>query len=104
MLRAIYRNFTSDDRYVVGAVSFNDFERDRVYDVWANSTYDSCYQSTSYGYHQHRQEIEHAVANAINKMDIPGMCICLVLTIDASPIGLTLRYNPALSESQSLYD
>lgn len=103
MLRAIYRNFTKDDRYVVGAVSFNDFERDRVYDVWANSTYDNCYQSTTYGYHQHRQEIEHAVANAINKMDIPGMLYPSCSDLDASPIGLTLRYNPALSESHSMY-
>ena len=78
MMRAIYRNITAEDRYVVGAVNFDNFEDERVYSVWANSTYDNCYQSTSYGFNQHRQEIEHAVANAINKMDIPGMDYSLV--------------------------
>lgn len=73
MMRAIYRNITAEDRYVVGAVSFDSFEYERVYAVWANSTYDQCYQSSSYGYDLHRQEIEHAVANAINKLDIPGI-------------------------------
>ena len=76
MIRAIYRNITQDDRYVVGAVSFNDFESERVFDVWANSTYDNCYQAASYNsyydFNRHRQEIENAVANAINKFDIPG--------------------------------
>lgn len=73
MLRAIYRNITVDSRYVVGAVSFNDFAVEHAYDVWANSTYDKCYKETDLGFQLHRQEIEHAVANAINKYDIPGM-------------------------------
>lgn len=75
MLRAIYQNITNESRYVVGAVSFYSFERTRMYHVWVNSTYDRCYQgtSTNVDYNLHRQEIEHAVANAINKYDIPGI-------------------------------
>lgn len=104
MVRAIYQNITSESRYVVGAVSFNAFNTSRMYNVWVNSTYDRCYQgsSTNVDFNLHRQEIEHAVANAINKYDIPGIYDILNVIVDKEPIDIKLRYNPTVSESLSM--
>ena len=75
MMRAIFPYMNSTDRYVVGGVAFSTNQNMIEFSIYANSTYDKCYEnydSRKNIYRLHEAEILHAVGNAINAFDIAG--------------------------------